>query len=155
MTTFRTAFRLAACALPLALASCSMHGPTEPLPETGTVLEGTVTYNGKPVPMALVMVQATPPMSGSAQAFADDSGHFRVENVPIGKVQVGVNTEATKGQMMSRAMAGTDPNAKATGGNKAKMPAMVEVPKKYHATDTAGIDTTTAKGENKFDIQLK
>ena len=63
-----------------------------------------------------------------------------------------VNSEAGKGQMMGRSMAGTDPNAK--GGKKAALPKMVELPKKYQDPESSGITTTTAKGVNKFDIMI-
>jgi hypothetical protein len=136
------------------LASCSPQGRVEPLEETGVTLEGDITYGGQPVPLAMVIVvPATGPQGqGGATGFADDNGHFKVTNVAIGDVKVAVNTEAAKGQMRGRAMAGSDPNAK--GGKRATPPPFVDVPKKYQNPDTSGFTTTTKKGSNKYDVTI-
>ena len=132
----------------LTAISCVSSGIV-PIPETGATLEGRVTYGDQPVPMALVIVAQTG--GGSATAFANDDGYFKVENVPVGDVLIGVNTDATKGQMTGRAMAGTDPNVK---GKKVVTPKLVEVPKKYHNPDTSGLTTKTQKGTNQYDIKV-
>jgi hypothetical protein len=132
----------------LAAVSCGSGG-IEPIKETGATLEGRVTSGGDPVPMAMVIVAQTG--GGSANAFADDDGYYKVENVPVGDVLVAVNTDATKGQMKGRAMAGTDPKAK---GKKTVTPKLVEVPKKYHNPDTSGLTTKTQKGANQYDITI-
>lgn len=134
-----------------AIAVVACTNGIEPLEETGATLEGTVTYGTEKVPLALVIVAKPGSGGGSASAFADDDGHFRVENVPVGDVQIGVNTDATKGQMMSRAMAGTDPTKK---GKKAVMPKYVEVPKKFHEPSASGLTARTEKGVTQHDIKI-
>jgi hypothetical protein len=133
----------------LSAVSCGSGGGIEPIKETGATLTGKVTYGNEPVPMALVIVAQTG--GGSATAFADDDGNFKVENVPVGDVLIAVNTDATKGQMTGRAMAGTDPKAK---GKKTVTPKLVEVPKKYHNPDTSGLTTKTQQGANQYDITI-
>src|SRR5437773_892791 len=81
-----------------ALAAAGCGGVKEiRLPETGATLEGSITYGRSKVPAALVIVQGP---NGSAQGFADDYGHYRIENVPTGEVAVAVNTAAAKGNLM-------------------------------------------------------
>jgi len=143
---------LAAVALAaVAAASCSPQGPEVPLEETGVTLEGNITYGGQPVPLAAVTVL---PAGGGAGAtgFADDDGHFKVLNVPVGEVKIGVNSDAARGPMMGRAMAGTDPKAK--GGKRAALPKLIDLPRKYQDAETSGITTTVTKGANKFDIVI-
>ena len=134
----------------LTAVSCG-RGGIEPIKETGATLEGKVTYGNEQVPMAMVIVAQTG--GGSATAFADDEGNYKVENVPVGDVNVAVNTDATKGMMTGRAMAGTDPKSK-SGGKKGGTPKLVEVPKKYHSPDTSGITTKTQKGSNQYDVKI-
>jgi hypothetical protein len=151
MTT-SSRFRRFVCLLPagLALLAASCGSGIEPLPMTDTSLEGTVTYGGQKVPLALVIVVQE--KGGSAQAFADDEGNYKVDNVPVGKVKIAVNTDATKGELMKRQFAGSDPNAK--GGKRAAPPKILEVPKKYHTPDVSPLTTDTQKGANKYDIVI-
>jgi hypothetical protein len=141
----------AVAALAVAAASCSPQGRVEPLEETGAYLEGNITYGGQPVPLAAVIIV---PAGGGAgtTGFADDDGHFKVPNVPPGEVKIGVDTNAAKGPMMGRAMAGSDPKAK--GGKRAIPPKIVDVPKKYQSPETSGFQTTINKGSNTFDITI-
>lgn len=131
--------------------SCGGGGGIEPIKETHATLEGKVTYGNEPVPMAMVIVAQAGPGGGAATAFADDEGNYKVENIPVGDVLIAVNTDATKGQMSGRAMAGTDPKAK---GKKVVTPKFVEVPKKYHNPDKSGLTTSTQKGPNQYDIKI-
>jgi hypothetical protein len=121
------------------------------MPETGASLEGNITYGGQPVPLAAVIVLPAGGGSGTT-GFADDQGHFKVTNVPVGEVKIGVNSDAAKGPMMGRAMAGTDPNAK--GGKRAVPPKVVDVPKKYQDPQTSGFRTTINKGSNTYDVTI-
>jgi hypothetical protein len=133
-----------------AVTAISCGSGIERIPETGATLEGKVTYGGQPVPMAFVIVAQAG--GGSSTATADDEGNYKAENVPVGDVLIAVNTDATKGMMTGRAMAGTDPKAK--GGKKGVTPKFVEVPKKYHNPDTSGLSTKTEKGANRYDINI-
>jgi hypothetical protein len=142
---------LAALALAaFAISSCSLRGPEVPLPETGASLEGKITYAGEPVPLAAVII--VPGHGDGTTGFADDDGHFKIANVPTGEVRIAVDTGPARGQLMGRAMAGTDPTAK--GGKKATPPKIVDLPKKYQSPDTSGFKTTIQKGENTFNIDI-
>jgi len=129
----------------LCLTSCSnRYVPYVQHPESGATLEGAVTYGGQKVLVALVIAQGP---NGSANAFIDDDGKYHIANAPLGEVNIAVNTDAGKGQMISKAMA----QSRGKGG---RMPAVVEVPGKYGTPATSGIKTTVAKGPNTFDIVI-
>lgn len=113
-------------------------------PETGATLEGTVKYGNDKVGAALVIAQNN---SGSATGFVDADGHFKLENVPLGEVNIAVNTEAGKGEAMGRAMSQAQGKAKGPPKN-------IDVPKQYADPATSGIRTTVNKGANTFDISI-
>ena len=116
-------------------------------------LEGSITYKGKPVPYALVIVSADVKGAGSGSGtsgFADKSGKYVVDNVPTGLVKLAINTDAGRGNMMSASMAA------AQGGDKSAAPVFIDVPKKFFDPATSGISTTVdnPKGTTSFDIKL-
>jgi len=113
-------------------------------PETGATLEGTVSYGDQKVMVGLVIVQND---KGSAQGFIDDEGKYKLENVPIGEVNIAVNTDAGKGQLMSRAMSQSKGKAKG-------LPRVVELPPKYQNPGQSGIKTSVNKGANEFNIVI-
>jgi hypothetical protein len=107
-------------------------------------LEGTVKYGNEPVGVALVIAQNA---SGSATGFIDDDGRYKLGNVPLGEVNIAVNTEAGKGQAMGKFMAQSQGKGKGA-------PRIVDVPSKFADPAKSGIKTTISKGENKFDIVI-
>src|SRR5262245_17480770 len=110
----------------LLLAGC---GPKEiRYPETGATLEGTVAYGKDQVGAALVIAQNA---SGSATAFVEDDGKFRLQNVPLGEVSLAVDTNAGKGQAMSKFMAQSQGKAKGA-------PKIIDVPAKYRDPAKSG-----------------
>jgi len=134
----------------LLTASCGSNAPVA-LPESGTTVSGTVTYNGKPVHFALIIVQA---VNGGAIANGNvqPDGKYVVQNAPVGEVKVAVNTDAGQGDLKIAQMQGgmyTGPD-----GKKAKRVNLDynQVPKKFHTPETTTITTTLNKGENTFDI---
>jgi len=135
--------RLALFGCALVLAGCRLGGDVR-YPETGATLEGTVTYGHDKVGAALVVAQNG---TGSAQAFVDADGHYKLENVPLGEVSIGVNTEAGKGEAMGRAMAQASGKAKGA-------PKIVDVPKRFADPASSGIKTNINKGANTFDIVI-
>ncbi len=116
------------------------------IPETGADLSGTVTYNGEKVPVALVIVQGA---GASATGNIGDDGRFSIKNVPIGEVNIGVNTEAGKGELRGKMM------ARAQTKQKVEMPKVIDVPSKFFSPATSGIKTTINKGSNKYDVVIK
>jgi len=147
-TILRRAGLAAAALAGAAIVSC---GPTagQRLPETGATLEGTITYGSEPVSIAMVIVTGP---GGSATGQAEEGGHYKVENVPLGEVKVGVNTSAAKGQYMSQAMAASykGPDGKGSG----KAPKFLDVPAQYGSPEKSGFTTTVGKGVNRFDITI-
>lgn len=124
------------------LASCGKR--IEPMKLSNATLEGTVTYQGKPVPYALIIVTNG---RETSTANADAEGKFKVEHAPLGQVQIGVNTDAGRGVAMGAIMA-----AKQTGG---QAPVLIDVPKKYFEPSQSGITTTVSDGANNFDIKIE
>lgn len=115
------------------------------LPQTGATLEGTVTYGKDKLMAALIIVQGA---DGAATGNIGDDGHYKIENVPLGEVNIGVNTDAAKGQMMSQVMAQSQSKEK----DKKPLPQVIDVPAKFGNPTTSGIKTTINKGSNTFDI---
>jgi hypothetical protein len=135
--------RLALFGCALVIAGCRFGGEVRH-PESGATLEGTVTYGNDKVGAALVVAQNG---SGSAQAFVDADGHYKLENVPLGEVSIGVNTEAGKGEAMGRAMAQASGKAKGP-------PKIIDIPKKFADPATSEIKTQINKGANTFNIVI-
>jgi hypothetical protein len=132
----------------LLLSGCSSYESR--LPETGATLEGTVTYGGEAVPMALVVVVG----SKSSATVQIEQGRYQVENAPLGDVKIGVNTEAARGQLISQQMAQGYKGPGGKGGSRPPPAKFVEVPKKYAEPELSGVTTQVKKGHNKFDIVL-
>lgn len=135
---------VAGCAM--LAASCGERGTR--LPDSGATLEGIITYGGTKVPYAEVnVVGPTSMATGNVQEDGRHDGRYKVDNVPLGEVKIGVNPVAAKGEFMSKIMAESKGKAKGT-------PKFVDVPAKYHEADTSGLKTTVQKGLNTFDIVI-
>jgi len=123
-------------------ASCGERG--ERLPETAASLEGTITYGGAKVPFAMVTVMG---QNGMATGNVHEDGRYKIANVPLGEVNIGVNTMAAKGEYVSKVMA----ESKGKGRSPSKF---VDMPAKYHDQETSGLKTTVKKGVNTYDIVI-
>ncbi|QJW97705.1 hypothetical protein [Frigoriglobus tundricola] len=135
-----------------ALTSCGYGVREQRLPETGATLEGTVSYGGETVPLALIIVAGS---NASATGNIDDStGRFSIQNVPLGEVKIGINIDAAKGELQGKLMSGyyQGPDAKKKG--IVAPPKVVNVPKKYADPNTSGLTTTISAGSNTFDIKI-
>jgi hypothetical protein len=128
----------------LALFVCSCGPKGETLPQTGATLEGTVHYGDEPIQFALVIVTGP---SSAASGKIDDDGRYHLDNVPLGEVNVAVNTKAGYGDFMTKSMSG----ASKKGG---KAPKFTQVPEKYHEPATTTLKTTINKGPNTYDIKI-
>jgi len=136
----------------LLAASCGYGVREERLPESGATLEGTVTYGTEKVPAALIVVAG---QNGSATGNIDEAtGQYRIENVPLGEVKIAVNTDAAKGEMQGKLMAGYYKGPEAKSKGITAPPKIVEVPGKYRNPDTSGIRTTINAGANTYEIKI-
>lgn len=136
----------------LLAASCSRYVREERLPETGATLEGTITYGSEKVPAALVIVAGA---SASATGSVDEAtGRYKVENVPLGPVKIGVNTDAARGELQGKMMSGYYKGPEAKSKGIMGPPKIVGVPPKYSSPETSGITTTVNSGANTFDILI-
>jgi hypothetical protein len=135
------------------ISACSMQGREVPMEISGVIITGTIKYGTAVVPNAMVIVKRPGPSgpNSSAIATANDDGVYRVENCPMGEVMIGVNTDAAKGMMMGRGMAGVD---QTKGGGKVNTPKVTDIPKKFFDPDTSGIKTNLKQGVNDFDIVI-
>jgi hypothetical protein len=152
----RTLARLAGVAtagIAVAVASCG--GPHIPvaLPETGATLEGTVKYGSEEIQFAMIMVQSP---AGTAFGSIGDDGRYRLVNVPLGEVQVAVNTAAARGDFQSAVMAAGAMTGGPEGksGRKRVNVKFIDVPPKYYDPATSGLGTTVSKGVITYDIVI-
>ena len=111
-------------------------------------VKGKITYKGKPVPYALVIM--TNEKSASTGA-ADADGNYTVQNAPPGKVSVGVNTAAGRGMLMSATMAAIQT------GDKSSKPSFLDLPAKFFDPSTSGItaEVKDRKEPMDFNIEIK
>lgn len=134
----------------LLVAACG--GPSEVrLPETGATLDGTVVYKGEPLQFALVIVVGK--SGGSATGKIGEDGKYLVTNAPLGEVKVGVNTEAGKGDYMSKMMSQSYQGPEAKKAKKATLK-HTDIPAKYHDPEKSGLTTTVNKGANTYNIEI-
>lgn len=139
---------LTGCALAIYLLSLTACSEVERLELSDAKLEGKITYKGKPVPYALVIVSASDGMAATGNA--DEQGKYVVDHAPVGEVRIGVNTDAGRGNMMGAMMAAGQ------GDSKGPKPVFVDLPKKFFEPTTSGITTTVKGGEppDTFDIKI-
>jgi hypothetical protein len=111
-------------------------------------LSGKITYKGKPVPYALVIVSND---TSSSTGPADAQGNYTVDHAPVGAVEIGVNTAAGRGMMMSAVMAARHDK------ESHDKPSFIDIPPKYFNPKTSGLTTTVSnpKDNNSFDIVIK
>jgi hypothetical protein len=128
------------------LAGCGGGVRYHKYEETGATLEGTVTYGDQKLEVAMVIVQG---QNGSATAFIGEDGRYKATNVPLGAVNLAVNTDAGKGEMQGKFM------AQSQGKGGGTLPKVIDVPAKYANPTTSGITTTINKGANTYDIVIK
>ncbi len=140
----RFALLVLACAIVLACVSAGCSRYEYRLPETGATLEGTVKYGNETLQMAQIHVMGE---KGQGIGRIED-GRYKVENVPLGEVKIGVNTEAERSNAIGQQM------ARAKGVSTGHVLKFIAVPAKYAEPDTSGITTTIKKGKNTFDIVL-
>lgn len=147
---------LAVGAVARAVAACggdSSHRPVA-MSDTGATLEGTVKAGSEQLHYAMIMVKSA---GGTASGKIDEEGRYKISNVPLGEVQVGVNTSAAQGdftadQMRAGAMTGGGEGGKA--GRKRVNVKMIHLKEQYFDPASSGLKTTVNAGANTFDIVL-
>jgi hypothetical protein len=154
-TTLRAGGPLLVAALSLSVVACGGDNVPKALPDSGATLEGTVKVGGEQLQFALVMVKSS---SGIASGKIGEDGRYKVSNVPVGEVQVGVNTSAAQGEyqtavMQAGAMTGSPADGGKTGRKKVDVK-MVHVKEQYYEPTSSGLKTTVKAGANTYDIEL-
>jgi hypothetical protein len=117
--------------LSLPVFSLACNGRYEPLPQTGATLAGTVSFGRQNVRAAAIIVAGP---GGATTGHIGDDGRYKVENVPLGDVSIGVNTAAARGEAMGKAMS-----------QRGKGFKMVEVPAKFQDPMKSGIKTNVKR----------
>jgi nicotinamide mononucleotide (NMN) deamidase PncC len=122
----------------------------EALVISNATLKGKVTYKSKPVSNAMIIVAAEGVTTVAGVGYSGNDGSYLVQNVPIGKVQIGINTDAGKAMMRGATIAAS------MTGDKSNMPVFSDVPKKYFNPESSGVSTVLSnfEAENTFDIEL-
>jgi hypothetical protein len=131
------------------LPGCGSNAPVA-IPQTGASLEGAVKLGDKTLHFGIVNVEGSG--GTSAQGPINQDGTYKVDNVPVGDVKIAVITDpgmARAAQMSGGMMKGLD-----KGASKVNVE-YVDVPKKFHKTETSGLTHKTEKGPNKHDIVIK
>jgi hypothetical protein len=125
------------------------------LPDTGVIFEALVTYDGKPLPYAVVTLypdeQPNPPGSIASNGALERDGSCRIESAPVGKVKIGVNTAEMRGRLMGQFVAAANLKQQ---GKIVETPNIIDVPQHYFSPDSSGLKDTLVKGVNKVKIEL-
>jgi hypothetical protein len=137
----------------VSITACGGENVPQARPDTGATLEGTVKVGNEQIHYAMITVRNA---SGSSSGKVDEDGNFKLTNVPLGEVQVAVNTSAGMGdfqaaQMRAGAMAG-GPEGK-TGRKKVNVQ-MINLKEQYFDPATSGLKTTVNAGANTYNIEL-
>lgn len=149
-STLRSLGLLLAIASMISLTACGDgYVREQALPETGATLEGTVKYGKDDVQFAMVIVQTA---NGGTTANIMN-GKYKLENVPLGEVMVGVNTNAGRGDYQTAIMGSVNKGPEAKGKGKTDIK-FLEVPAKFADPTTSGIKFTVNKGSNTFNIEI-
>jgi len=134
---------LAFAGMTFLICSCGEKGAS--IAQTGASLEGTVHYGDEPIHFALIIAQSP---SGSATSSVDEEGRYHMSNVPLGEVNIAVNTKAGQGDFMTKTM-----NAGASKKGKVNWK-YLQVPDKFQDPNTTTLKTTINKGSNTYDIKV-
>ena len=139
--------------LTLGLAACGGDNIPKALPDSGATLEGTVKVGGEQLQFAMISVKSA---NGVASGKIGEDGRYKVSNVPLGEVQIGVNTGAARGDYQTEVMRGGamtgSPEGKA--GRKKVDLKFVDVKEQYFEPTSSGLKTTVKAGTNTYDIEL-
>jgi len=145
MTQRRRVLSVFAILLPIAVAGC---GGKDGLPS----VRGTVTYNGKPLPNALVAFAPEAPGSFPASGLTDSNGRYELttrvpgDGASLGKYRVAVTA---RGPEKERPPGAPGLTAGTTD------PGDPLIPTKYFAFDTSGLTAEVKPGDNTADFDLK
>jgi hypothetical protein len=120
------------------------------------VISGTITYKGRPVNgAALLLYPTNDPAESSITIPVDQDGSFRIADVPPGQYQIAV--EGTEGAVQAD-LTNIPPEKLAEVKEKlAQMntPATIPFPKKYKNPQTSGLQCTVTEKNEKLNLELQ
>jgi hypothetical protein len=133
-------------------------------------VSGRVLYGGKPLPGSRVTFRPADPRQNAVSAVVDAEGNYSAV-LPVGPVQASVdNRELEPRASLSglvppkldpetRKLLGNPKSDKTTpapsGAGPEKLPGKyVQIPGKYYAVETSGLDFTVTGGEQQHDLEL-
>jgi hypothetical protein len=150
MTPVRCSAFLAVALTCLGLTACGGNAPVA-LPQTGATLEGTVTYGSEELQFAQITVSGG---GAVVTGVIGEDGRYKVENVPVGEVTIGVNPKAAMSQFQTAQMQGGAYKGLDGKGRGRTTVKFVDVPEKFYDPQSSGIKTNVSAGTNKFDITV-
>jgi hypothetical protein len=124
--------RFIAIATVVACISTVGCGPDRAKRDGRAIVEGNVTFDGKPVTGGII--KFTSATGDTEEGMLRVEGNYYVENAPVGECKVSVDPEAVKPELGSR---------------------YVKLPPKYLKAETTDVTVKIEPGSNKFDIELK
>ncbi|MEZ6066404.1 MAG: carboxypeptidase-like regulatory domain-containing protein [Planctomycetaceae bacterium] len=142
----------------LTLLCVGCGGSDGPAPSTDpqATISGTVTYDGKPIPLDSAVVFHCTEKGVTASGKVDSLGKYSLTGsiehlgIPAGRYQVTVQPPQVKLPVMGEpgyedVMMGKIPAA----------PVVKEIPAKFHKMESSGLVFEVKEGENTFDLDLK
>jgi hypothetical protein len=120
------------------------------------VISGTITYKGRPVNgAALLLYPTNDPEGGTITIPVDQDGSFRIADVPPGQYQMAV--EGTEGAVQAD-LTNIPPERLAEVKEKLShmnTPATIPFPKKYKDPKTSGLQCTVSEKNEKMNLELQ
>jgi hypothetical protein len=118
----------------------------------GSVVNGTVTYKGEPVPAGKVSFYG--PNDQFASVLINEDGSYEAENVPLGAVKVAVSTPLPPPPEIEKAA--REGKRRFGKGNVIQTPQrVVSIPSKYSDPGKSGLSLTVTANAQVFNIELK
>jgi hypothetical protein len=128
------------------IAAAAASGCKPSVPQI-TLLEGQVTFDGKPLKAGYVQFVSDDNVTSTGAELTAE-GRYRIAGAPVGPCKIAVTNRQFKVMEPSE----DDPSTR--GGNKPN-PRYTAVPDKYGAVETSGLATTIEKGQKEYNIDLK
>ncbi len=148
--------RFSVAAIPLLLA-ISLAGCTAGRSNEAT-LSGSVSYKGQPVTGGSITFH---PVAGGAPypGILKPDGSFSFGGVPIGQMEVAIETESVKSMPGASGSpyhmpGGGKPNQQMPNVDTSNMPTYVKIPAKYANPKTSGLTVNVKAGSHKVNFDL-
>jgi hypothetical protein len=113
-------------------------------------IQGTVSYQGRPVPSGVVKFHG--PGDRVSMATLEKDGTFTITDVSPGEVKVTV--EEDPAARMKESMTGAGDEQPSADGKEAAVPP-ISIPPRYWKVSTSGLVYTITSGTDRLDVKLE